>query len=182
MRALYKAFKEYGAEIKEFQWLAFVYDTTKQTEFPFEEKLDPFVQMGWLHRTGDTVHIEKDGEVLLDKIYGMFEKKPEPPRVTRKRRPDEVKEYLLEILEKPADIHINRKYEYQLKSLVEKFGASLVISVATWYNESRDLLSREYQNLRYEQFMHHGMFQALQKWMTDGVYVKQETDFRNRVC
>ena len=67
MRSINRAFEEYGEDIKEFQWLAYKYDVTGETEFPYNSQLQPFVSMGWLHKVGDKVSLVKDGEVLLDK-------------------------------------------------------------------------------------------------------------------
>lgn len=181
MRSINRAFEEYGEDIKEFQWLAYKYDVTGETEFPYTPELQPFVSMGWLHKVGDKVNLVKDGEILLDKAYHVPERPKIKPRKQTPRKTDEVKEYLMSILKLPPDFEINAKYQYQLSGLVEKFGAALIISVAEWYDTSRELLPREYQDLRYQQFMSHGMFQALRKWMIDGIE-QPKADFRNRVC
>jgi hypothetical protein len=186
VRALNLAFKEYGEQIKEFQWLVFLSEKTGQTEFPFSEELFPFIDMGWLKKTGNTVSIKDEESFYIEKILNIVEIKPRAEKRPRLRTPtklDEVQDYLMQILVLPADIHINKKYYFQLSSLCEKFSNTLVMSVASWYDMNRSLLPKEYKELRYEQFMHHGMFKALQKWMTDGVKpVDEEIDFRNRVC
>jgi len=187
VRSLNKAFKEYGEQIKEFQWLIYVNEKTGQTEFPFANELDPFVQMGWLKRSGSVVNLKDGEDFLIDKIMEITEIKPRVEKRPRLRTPtkiDDVQDYLKRVLTLPADININKKYYFQLSSLCEKFSSPLVLSVASWYDMNRSLLPKDYKDLRYEQFMHHGMFQALQKWMTDGVQevVEEEIDFRNRVC
>lgn len=181
MRSLHRAFREYGEDIKEFQWLAYKYNVTGETTYPYSPELTPFINMGWLVRDGDVVSLEKDGKILLDELYEIPEKPVAKPRKRYTQQPDEVKEFLMEILVLPADFHINMKYTYQLSSLVGKFGGPLVLAVADWYNASRHELAREYQELRYEQFMSHGLFKALHQWMVEGV-PKVNDDFRNRVC
>jgi hypothetical protein len=187
MRSLNKAFKEYGEQIKEFQWLIYLNDKTGDVEFPLTPELDPFIQMGWLKPIGDRVLIKDEDGFFIDKIMDMVEIKPrveKRPRIRNPTKLDDVQDYLKKILTLPADIHINKKYYFQISALCEKFSSPLVLSVASWYDMNRSLLPKEYQNIRYEQFVHHGMFNALQKWMTDGVpaAIDEEIDFRNRVC
>lgn len=188
MRALNKAFAEYGEDIKEFQWLVYLNERTGKDGFAFTPELDPFVSMGWLRKKGDLCYLKEGDEFYIEQVMEVCEIKPRAEKRPRLRHPtkyDEAAEYVKSVFTLPADIHINKKYTFQLTGLCEKFSIGLVISVASWYDMNRGLLPKEYQDLKYEQFMHHGMFQALHKWMTDGVPKTQdsdEVDFRNRVC
>lgn len=188
MRALNKAFMEYGKDIKEFQWLIYLHERTGESSFPYTSELEPFVSMGWLKRVGDACLLKDDDGFFIDKVMDMCEVKPRAEKRPRLRHPqkyDEAAAYIKQVFELPVDIHINKKYNFQLIGLCEKFSTALVMSVASWYDMNRGLLPKEYQKLRYEQFMHHGFFQALHKWMTEGVpqeHQSQEVDFRNRVC
>lgn len=186
MKSLHLAFKEYGEDIKEYQWLIYLNGKTGQTEFKYHAGLEPFVAMGWLKKIGDKVTLGDEDGVFLDKIYESLEPKPiKRPRAVTREKDESVKEYIMEVFELPADFHINAKYRYQLQGLCSKFGKTLVLSVAAWYHSSKDQLPKGYQSLSYQQFMSHGVFEALNKWMTDGIPAVRdsgEVDFRNRVC
>lgn len=186
MKSLHLAYKEYGEDIKEFQWLIFLFNKTGRTEYPYHSKLDPFISMGWLTRVGDLVSLGSENSLLIDQVYEIIESKPiVRPRMVTRQKDTQVRDYLSQVFKLPADFGINSKYAWQLGGLCSKFGKTLVMAVAAWYDSNRDQLPKQYRELRYEQFMHHGLFQALNTWMTDGVPAmkdNEELDFRNRVC
>lgn len=185
LRSLNKAFQEYGQDVKEFQWLIYLNERTGDEEFPYEKSLDPFIQMAWLTRVENRVRLKIGDEFLIDKVYGEVEAPKKPAKTLR--RPigviNQIRESVLEVVEIPADFHINPKYKYQLTNLVDRFGANEVMGTAIWYGENKDQLEKRYQKLSYPQFMHYGMFQALQTWMDEGIPQKpeQEIDYLNRV-
>jgi len=183
VRALTKAFQEYGEDIKEFQWLVFKSEQG-QKEFPYEKKYDPFIQMGWMKKQGESVIIE-DGGYLIDKVMDTQRVEQRViPKFGKGGRPSDLFELVKATFVLPTDIHVNETYQYQLSNLVKKFGEGVVRSVCVWYTENKDQLDSKYSALQYRQAMSHAMFDVLVKWMNNGIDrpVKQEVNYRDRVC
>jgi hypothetical protein len=185
MRCVNVAFQQYGEQIKEFQWLMFLYEKTGKTEFSCLPELAPFFSMGWLRKVdGNYSLVNEGGQLLIEVVLEVTEYvKPEMPK-TVKDFSDSTQVYLMKIFTLPADFHIDKKYSSMLSGLIKKFTKQKVIEVATWYDENREKLPKAYRNLLYNQFMAHSIFDAISKWMTQGLpeVKSDEIDYRDRVC
>lgn len=183
MRSVNIAFQKYGEDIKEFQWLMFLYEKTGKVEFPCLPELAPFFSMGWLRKVGGNYSLTNEsGGLLIDQVLEVTEYvKPEMSK-TKKGFTDSTQMYLMQIFTLPADFHIGDKYKILLSNLVKKFTKDKVVEVATWYSENKEKLPKEYRKLMYNQFMVHSIFDAISKYMVQGVpEVKEEIDYRYRV-